>query len=651
MDAGLICLDNGKNKTINFGRKSQVRHVYVVSQNTLVATTTEGLLTVDCTLGRPFSWRLHQRVPQRASSLSNNACMDFVCVDGKYFVSTESGGINEITNANIHDKELSFRHFNESTGFGSDVVMAMIPFNNGNGGASTRSFYQGSQYWQSVKSQMTAGDYVFIQFAHNDEKNQGMDGDSLKAYYTRTGQTELAVKTDNHGTVPTGNYKQYLIKYVNETRAAGCNPVLVSPICRKYFNGSTIRRNGRHDLGDNFSKLTANSVLTNQSMPESDHSMDYAYQMKLVADSMNVPFIDLTTATKELYEKYGDIQTNALFFDGSGSTHLNETGVTLVARLCTQRMKAQGILADNVNLTSELTVSPDSIDLGPGYKGQSLSKQATIKGFELTPESGDITISATKGIDISTDQKTWGSTASLHYDAGMVVATFYVKADIVSDDANINGSVTVTQGSKTINIPVSGKVVKITPGEAQDGVTATWALDNGTESSLAADVSVVGLTSVASMSFGSEFSAYAPQSIDGMSFYKVQSVTKASTDEDGNAISFTITPKKGFSYVPTNFSMKAARFGTDGGSMDVVASVVDNSVTLAENITPNRNNAKSGGHYSDYSFDIANLLSTGDPVTIKVYIKVLANNKLYGFRDIVLTGNFSGRRRRSNPID
>lgn len=77
--------------------------------------------------------------------------------------------------------------------------------------------------------------------------------------------------------------------------------------------------------------------------------------------------------------------------------------------------------------------------------------------------------------------------------------------------------------------------------------------------------------------------------------------------------------------------------------MDIVAAVGDNKVTLAENITPNRNNAKSGGHYSDYSFDIANLLSTGDPVTVKVYIKGLASSKQYGFRDVVLTGNFSGK--------
>lgn len=515
--------------------------------------------------------------------------------------------------------------------------------NRGKGGASTRSFYQGSQYWQSVKSQMSAGDYVLIQFAHNDEKNQGMDGDSLKAYYTRTGQTALAEKTDNRGTVPTGNYKQYLIKYVNETREAGCNPVLVSPICRKYFTGSTIRRNGRHDLGDNFSKLTANGVVTNQSIPETDHTMDYSYQMKLVADSMNVPFIDLTTATKELYEKYGDTQTNALFFDGNGSTHLNETGATVVARLCAQKMKEQGILADNVNLNTELAVLPDSIDFGTGYKGQTLTKQAIIKGFELSPESGDITITATKGIDVSADQNTWGSTATIHYDAGMVVSSFYVKADIVSDDADINGQVTVNQGSTTITIPVSGKVVKITPGEAQDGVTTSWPLDNGTESSMSGDMSVPGLASVASMTIGSDLKVAAPQNIDGMSFYRVQPTATAAADDDANAITYTIVPKKGLTFVPTKFTMKAARFGTDGGNMDIVAAVGDNKVTLAEDIKPNRNNAKSGGHYSDYSFDIANLLSTGDPVTVKVYIKGLASSKQYGFRDVVLTGNFSGK--------
>lgn len=515
--------------------------------------------------------------------------------------------------------------------------------NRGKGGASTRSFYQGSQYWQSVKGQMEAGDWVLIQFAHNDEKNQGMDGDSLKAYYTRTGQTDLADKTDNRGTTPTGNYKQYLIRYVNETRQAGCHPVLVGPICRKYFNGADIRRNGRHDLGDNFSVLTPNGVITSQRLPESDHTMDYAYQMKLVADSLDVPFIDLTTATRNLYEKYGDTQTSSLFFDGNGSTHLNETGATIVARMCAQEMKRMGILAGQVNLNSELTILPGNIDLGTGYKGQTLTRQAVIKGFELTPESGDITITASQGIEVSTDNSTWAGTATLHYDAGMVVSTLYVKADIVSDEADIEGRLTLSQGGRTMDVPVSGKVIKTTPGKAQDGVTATWTLNDGPESPMAAELSAQGLTSVASMSVGSNLSVAQAQSIDGMSFYRVQPTVTAAANDDASAITLTLTPRKGLTYIPTHLALKAARFGTDGGMMDIVAETGGNSVTLASGIKPNRNNAKSGGHYSDYSFDINNLVATGEPLTIKIFIKALGTNKQYGLRDVVLTGNFSGK--------
>lgn len=48
--------------------------------------------------------------------------------------------------------------------------------NRGKGGASTRGFYEGENLWPSVKKQLSKGDYVLIQFAHNDEKSQGMDG-------------------------------------------------------------------------------------------------------------------------------------------------------------------------------------------------------------------------------------------------------------------------------------------------------------------------------------------------------------------------------------------------------------------------------------------------------------------------------------------
>ncbi|MDE6371279.1 MAG: carbohydrate esterase, partial [Duncaniella sp.] len=173
--------------------------------------------------------------------------------------------------------------------------------NRGKGGASSKSFYHEIPYWTSVKNQMQPGDYVLIQFAHNDEKTSGMDGDELKAYYTSIGDTEKANATDYRGTKPSTTYKEYLRKYVQETRDAGCTPIFAGPICRMYFSGNTIRRNGQHDLGDSYSLLTANGVLEKQKVSSSDHSMDYVYQMQEVAKDMNVPFIDLTTATAQLY--------------------------------------------------------------------------------------------------------------------------------------------------------------------------------------------------------------------------------------------------------------------------------------------------------------------------------------------------------------
>lgn len=171
--------------------------------------------------------------------------------------------------------------------------------NRAKSGASSKSFYQESAYWKSVKGQMTAGDYVFIQFAHNDEKNSGMDGGEVKAYYTSIGDNAKASATDYRGTTPSNTYRAYLIKYIEETRALGCTPVLVGPICRMYFSGNQIRRNGQHDLGDSFSQLTADGIKEKQSVPADDHTMDYVWQMKKVGEEMNVPFLDLTTATRD----------------------------------------------------------------------------------------------------------------------------------------------------------------------------------------------------------------------------------------------------------------------------------------------------------------------------------------------------------------
>lgn len=349
--------------------------------------------------------------------------------------------------------------------------------NRAKSGASSKSFYEESAYWESVKKQIKPGDYVLIQFAHNDEKTDGMDGDELIAYYKSVGDEAGAAATDYRGTTAAGTYKDYLRKYIEETRALGATPVLVSPICRNYFTGSTIRRNGMHDLGDDFSVLTADGIKTGQSVPADDHSQDYPYQMKQVADEMGVSFIDITTATKQLYEGYGSAQCKALLFTPDDNTHTSAMGATLVARLAAQLLQEQGILAGYINLTSELSVNPSACDLGQAYAGMTVTKEMQVSGFDLQPESGTVTVTASDGIQVSADGNDYSSSLTLQYEGGTMIGSFWVKCEFAGEGA-INETVTVTSGDKTITVPVTGTVATLAEGAETQ---AYWRLESNDE--------------------------------------------------------------------------------------------------------------------------------------------------------------------------
>lgn len=360
--------------------------------------------------------------------------------------------------------------------------------NRAKSGASSKSFYEEAAYWESVKKQIQPGDYVLIQFAHNDEKNDGMDGDEVKAYYESIGDQAKADATDYRGTTASGTYKEYLRKYVEETRALGATPVLVGAICRKYFTGSTIRRNGRHDLGDDFSLLTASGIKEGNKVGEDDHTYDYPYQMRLVADEMGVSYIDLTTATKELYESYGDAKANELLFDGDGSTHTSAMGATLIARLCAQLLQKQGILTEYINLTSDLSVNPSKADLGEAYKGQTVVKEFQISGFDLQPAEGNLTITASKGLQVSADGESYSGSISMSYKEGNMIGTFYARCEF-AEEGPINEEITVTSGDKTITIPVTGTSIVLEGGVP---VQAYWRLEKDDECEVTGPMNTLG---------------------------------------------------------------------------------------------------------------------------------------------------------------
>ena len=191
--------------------------------------------------------------------------------------------------------------------FGDYFCNGMTVKNWGDRGESARSFYR--KFWSKTKAEIKKGDYVLIQFGHNDQKS-----------------------------VTTDVYREYLSRFICETRELGATPILVTSICRKLFEGTKISRLGRIDNGK------AHGV------DENDHTYDYPYHMKKVADSLKVECLDLTTACKEYMESWGP-EGCKQFFPAGGSTHTNELGARVNAQLVAQLMYKANILKKHINIS------------------------------------------------------------------------------------------------------------------------------------------------------------------------------------------------------------------------------------------------------------------------------------------------------------
>ena len=369
--------------------------------------------------------------------------------------------------------------------FGNFLTNGWTSINYAKGGRDSRGGY--NELWQTAKKNVEAGDYVIITFGHNDEKNSGMDGYALKAYYESIGDATAAAAVDLRGTVPSTTYKEWLGKIVDEVKALGATPIICSPVCRSYFSGSKIKRNGRHDLGDSYKVLTEQGPKDGTKLAEDDHTMDYAYHSEKLAEEKGVAFIDLTTATATLYESYGDAKCHEYLFDGEGSTHFNTTGALLVARECARLMKAQGIMADDITLPTDLTVAPATGDFGEAYKGQALTKEFTLNGFGLSPEEGSVTITASEGILLSTDKTNWQQSLTANYTASTLVQTFYAQITL-TENGQFNGTITIKQGDKTIEIPVTATAVVLEGGAE---INAYWRLEKDDSYELTGPANVI----------------------------------------------------------------------------------------------------------------------------------------------------------------
>lgn len=170
-------------------------------------------------------------------------------------------------------------------------------------GRSTKSFIDEGR-WKMVLDSLKPGDFVFIQFGHNDEKFQ----DSTRY------------------TIPFGSYTENLKRFVTESLEKGATPVLLTSIVRRKF--------------DETGKLT-------------DTHGDYPIATRKVASELNVPLIDLQKLTEDWVNGLGDEPSKAMFLwtepdekfpEGrKDDTHLCEKGAREVARIAMEEAKKQNL--------------------------------------------------------------------------------------------------------------------------------------------------------------------------------------------------------------------------------------------------------------------------------------------------------------------
>lgn len=371
--------------------------------------------------------------------------------------------------------------------FGTFFTSDIDVVNYGKGGMDVQNFYYSAGYWPAIKAKLQPGDYVLMQFGHNDEKNGGMDGRELKAYYESIGDKQAAAAVDTRGSVPTGSFVNTFSRLADEVRELGATPIFATPICRMYFSNGDIRRNGRHDLGDNFSILTPDGPTSGHSVPADDHTMDYSYQMIKLAGEKDVDYIDMTQDTRELFLMYGDARCHDILSDGAGSTHLSTAGAALVARRAAALMQQKDILSEYISLGDAAINFTSDGDFGSAYVGNILTKEFTVTGFGLAPENGSVTVTVTDGFELSLNKSDWTSSISLSYEGGTLIDTFYARASI-DEVGVVSGTLTVSSSDTSTSLDLTADGLPI-PGTG--AVSLLWPLAANADCTVAGDVSPV----------------------------------------------------------------------------------------------------------------------------------------------------------------
>lgn len=226
-------------------------------------------------------------------------------------------------------------------------------------GRSSKSYVNDKEY-KELTAGMKQGDYLLIGFGHNDEK------------------AEADRYTDPNGDYKTaGSFANSLYEnYIKPAQAAGTTVILCTPI---------VRRTATSEWSDSNLHITKDSG--------DFKGGDYAQSIRNLGKELNIPVVDMTKMTKELYDTLGPDETVNLHAWTSSkatsvdNTHTNIYGGTYNAYLVTKTIKELGVAGISEHITAkEAPVKADVLKSNPDYKEAEYSGE--LKQSELWKDAG-----------------------------------------------------------------------------------------------------------------------------------------------------------------------------------------------------------------------------------------------------------------------
>jgi len=200
---------------------------------------------------------------------------------------------------------------NDHKGWGDPLAAYFDPakinvVNRARAGRSSRTFYS-EGLWDKVRDSLKPGDYVVIEFGHND--GGAPDKAPFRGSLPGLGEETQEVTVRNGDKEVVHTFGWYIRKFINDAKAKGATPIISSPTIRNIWTDGKVERSMGH-----FNQWDAE-----------------------IAKAENVLYIDHSTAIADVYDKMGQDKVKALF--PGDHTHTSQEGADINASLVVAGLK------------------------------------------------------------------------------------------------------------------------------------------------------------------------------------------------------------------------------------------------------------------------------------------------------------------------